>query len=187
MTLQERALVDLATALSDAGIPYMVIGGLANAVWGEPRATLDIDVTVALEPEALDRLITAVVPLFQPLVPDPASFVRETHVLPVASEQGVRADLILGVLPFELLAIERATAISIQQQDVRFCTAEDLILLKAVSTRTRDLDDVQGILRRRIDSLDLEYLEPRIRELADLLERPEIVERWLSWKEEASP
>jgi hypothetical protein len=47
MTTQEQALVRLAQLLSEHGIPYMVIGGLANAVWGEPRTTLDIDVTVS--------------------------------------------------------------------------------------------------------------------------------------------
>lgn len=47
MTSQEQALVRLARRLSDLEVPYMVIGGVANAVWGEPRATLDIDVTLA--------------------------------------------------------------------------------------------------------------------------------------------
>ena len=48
MTLQEQALVTICHVLEGGGIPYMVIGGLANAVWGEPRATLDIDITVWL-------------------------------------------------------------------------------------------------------------------------------------------
>jgi len=26
----------------------MVVGGMANAVWGEPRATLDIDITIRI-------------------------------------------------------------------------------------------------------------------------------------------
>ena len=48
MTAQEDALAQLAALLEDTRVPYMVIGGLANIVWGEPRATLDIDVTVWL-------------------------------------------------------------------------------------------------------------------------------------------
>ena len=46
MTVVEQALVRLSQTLSDNGIPYMIIGGMANAVWGEPRATLDIYATV---------------------------------------------------------------------------------------------------------------------------------------------
>jgi len=42
VTSQEETLVALARRLDEHQIPYMIIGGLANAVWGEPRATLDI-------------------------------------------------------------------------------------------------------------------------------------------------
>ena len=34
-------------------------------------------------------------------------------------------------------------------------------------------------------SLDLNYLEPRIRELSIALERPEIWESWAAWKQKA--
>lgn len=38
--------MSLVTALDDAGIDYALVGGLAVAVWGAPRATKDIDVLV---------------------------------------------------------------------------------------------------------------------------------------------
>jgi len=56
MTSLERALIKLAQTLSDNGIPYMIIGGMANAVWGEPRATLDIDLNY-LEPRIRELAI----------------------------------------------------------------------------------------------------------------------------------
>ena len=46
MTVLEHALTNLAEFLKDQKIPYMVIGGFANIIWGEPRATIDIDVTI---------------------------------------------------------------------------------------------------------------------------------------------
>ena len=36
MTSLERALINLADILSANNIPYMIIGGMANAVWGKP-------------------------------------------------------------------------------------------------------------------------------------------------------
>ena len=45
MTPLERALIALARRLSEINVSYMLVGGMANAIWGEPRATLDIDVT----------------------------------------------------------------------------------------------------------------------------------------------
>ena len=35
----------------------MIVGGIANAVWGEPRATIDVDVTVSVENPDLSTAI----------------------------------------------------------------------------------------------------------------------------------
>ncbi len=36
-------LWDLQNFLKVRGVPYMIIGGIGNLVWGEPRMTVDID------------------------------------------------------------------------------------------------------------------------------------------------
>jgi len=56
--LLEKALLDLATLLDQNKIKYMVIGGMANAKWGRPRATLDIDVTVWVQEHEIKGLIS---------------------------------------------------------------------------------------------------------------------------------
>ena len=109
---------------------------------------------------------------------------EETRVLPLESHSGVRVDLIFGLLPFEREAVARATSIEVAGTEIRFCTPEDLILLKIISQREKDQADVQGILRQRFRDLDLEYLEPRIGELSELLSRPEISQNWSRWKTE---
>ncbi len=43
INLFEQSLRDISALLNNQKIDYMVIGGLANAKWGNPRATLDID------------------------------------------------------------------------------------------------------------------------------------------------
>ena len=184
MTSQEAALVLLARLLAKHQIPYMIIGGLANAVWGEPRATLDIDVTISADTSDAGRISSLLDRHFRALVSDPEAFAEETRVLPLESRTGVRVDLIFGLLPFERDAIERAKPVAIADEEIRFCTPEDLILLKIISRRERDQADVQGILRRRLSGLDLEYLEPRIEELSELLSRPEILQNWSRWKAE---
>lgn len=185
MTRQEETLAEIARGLERLGISYMVIGGLANAVWGEPRSTLDIDLTIAADTSRAARISAELRPEFEALVEDPQGFVEETRVLPLESRTGVRVDLVFGLLPFELEAIDRATRLPVADTRISFCTAEDLILLKIVSTRERDRSDVRGILRRRLGELDLDYLEPRIEELADLLSRPQIARDWSAWKAEA--
>lgn len=182
MTSQEEALVSLARRLDEHHIPYMIIGGLANAVWGEPRATLDIDVTISADTSEANRIASMLEEDFRPLISDPEAFADETRVLPLESRAGIRIDLIFGLLPFERNAIERARPVPVADEVIRFCTPEDLILLKIISKRDQDLMDVQGILRRQFSDLDLEYLEPRIEELSTLLSRPGILENWSRWK-----
>ena len=65
MTSLERALVRLALTLSANGIPYMIIGGMANAVWGEPRATLDIDATVWVDDEEIGQTVSLLAKVFR--------------------------------------------------------------------------------------------------------------------------
>jgi hypothetical protein len=98
MTAQEQALSDLCRALEDSGVPYMLVGGQANAVWGEPRATLDIDVTVWAEGRT--DVASFLASRFRALVDDAEGFVRQTRVLPLESAAGVRLDVIFGMLPF---------------------------------------------------------------------------------------
>jgi len=40
----EKALGNIAALFNQYNVEYMVIGGLANAKWGRPRATLDSDI-----------------------------------------------------------------------------------------------------------------------------------------------
>ena len=186
MTDQESALLALAAVLEGNHIPYMVIGGLANAVWGEARATLDIDATVWVEEPAIAGVVEELDDVFRVLTGDPVAFIKETRVLPLDSERGVRLDVVFGLLPFERDAIGRAVTFPVAGTPVRFCTAEDLILMKIISTRERDLADAEGVTLRRLGELDLGYLEPRIRELADLLGRTEITQHWAEWKVKAA-
>ena len=48
MSVRTRALQELAGFFERHRLRYMVIGGLANTVWGRPRATYDADVKVIL-------------------------------------------------------------------------------------------------------------------------------------------
>lgn len=185
MTPLDTTLVKLARTLSDNNIPYMVIGGMANAVWGEPRATLDIDVTIWVNEDETANVVSILSGLFRSLIDDHISFIRETNVLPLESEDGVRVDLIFGKLPYEQEAIARAVEVAIENVPVRFCTPEDLILHKIISDRERDINDARGVTIRRMSSLDISYLEPRIRELSDALDRPEIWNSWATWKKNA--
>ncbi|MCF8111923.1 MAG: nucleotidyltransferase [Desulfobacteraceae bacterium] len=183
--LLENALGDIAALFEKHRIEYMVIGGLANAKWGQPRATLDIDITLWVSDSEIKNLISLLKGSYTLLVDKPFEFIRDTRVLPLKDHQNQRIDLIFGALPFERQAIERSLKVEIGNTAVNFCTPEDLILLKIISDRPRDLEDVQGILRFRKETLDYNYLEPRIQDLANLLDRPDILSQWERWNQKS--
>ncbi len=60
MMLLEQ-LATIVRALDEAKIDYALVGGLAVAVWGAPRATQDIDLLV--RPESVDDIVATVEPL----------------------------------------------------------------------------------------------------------------------------
>lgn len=166
-------LLEITRHLDSAGIPYMVIGGFANLQWGRPRITEDLDITVSVPEREWDDFIRAVATRFDLLPADPASFARETRVLPVRAGS-VRIDLIFAGMLYEEEAIRRSVPVTVEGESVHICTAEDLILHKLVSERPRDLEDVEGVIIRQAGNLDRGYLDPKIRELAAGMERPAI-------------
>ena len=176
----QTALAEVAKALDAAGVGYMVIGGMAHVAWGSARSTVDVDLTVLLAPEDVPELLRILRRQIANLPEDPAGFAAETGVLPFAHRNGVRVELMLATHPYAQTAIDRAISIDVLGTPVRFCTPEDLVLHKIISDRERDRSDVQDLLERRGKELDREYLDPRVHELATLLERPEIETRYRS-------
>lgn len=176
MTKLEAAVVQLASFLSRMKVPYMIIGGYANLFWGRPRLTQDLDVTVFMDDADIQRLADGLSAEFAILPKDPASFVKETRVLPIATHEGVRVDLIIAGLPYEQTAIERARTVAVAGHPVHVCTPEDLIIHKVISGRPRDREDVQGVIARQGKALDRSYLDPIVRELSIALDRPDVWE-----------
>src|SRR5262249_30386441 len=130
MTRLENGLAEVAIALDELDIPYMLIGGLAVAQWEEPRATVDIDVTIWVAPDRIDDTIVALSRRFAIRSSDPARFVGETHVLPMATSQGIPVDLLFALWPIEREAIENAVERSIGGHRLRVVPLNYLIFMK---------------------------------------------------------
>jgi len=176
MTRFESALLTIARVLETSAVPSMVVGGVANLFWGVPRTTLDLDITIWVEDADIPRFIQRLRGVLRLLPDDPAAFVRETRVLPTETKEGFRVNLIFGTLPFEETAIRRARAMSVAEEPVRVCTPEDLVVLKIVSDRPRDREDVAGIIRTQGVGLDRSYLDPLIEGLAADMGRPDLLD-----------
>ncbi|HXF69773.1 MAG TPA: nucleotidyl transferase AbiEii/AbiGii toxin family protein [Thermoflexus sp.] len=167
----ESLLSKLARALDAEGLPYMIIGGQAVLLYGEPRVTRDIDVTLAATPEDLDPIRHVIQKLgLRPLITEIESFVRKTWVLPTLDEEtGLRVDFIFSWTSYERLAIARARTIPIAGYPVRFAAPEDVIIHKALAGRPRDWEDIRSILRKQ--TLDSEEIRRWLRAFSEALGR----------------
>lgn len=174
----EEALERVTGILDEGRIPYMVIGGVANLVWGLARTTTDLDITVDVEDTGIESFLPLARRCGLPLLGEAVVFAEERRVLPIRTPDGTRVDFILATLPFEFEAIRRASTVRMADTEFRVCTAEDLIILKAASERPRDHDDIVGVLRRQKNRLDLTDVDSVVEALAKDLSEPEIAERY---------
>jgi hypothetical protein len=161
----EQLLEAIALALDRLGIPYMLIGGQAVLLYGEPRLTRDIDVTLGVGPERLSELLEWVRGSgWQVLVEAPADFVGRTMVLPcLEPASGIRVDFVFSFSAYERQALARVRRVRIGSAHVRFASLEDLIVHKVLAGRPRDLEDVRSILLKN-PVFDLEYVRHWLRE-----------------------
>jgi hypothetical protein len=103
MQSQLQALADVKEFLDRHSIKHMVIGGIANAVWGRPRATRDADFKILIGDFSIDQIVGLIGSQFTYRTSDPHSFAHQTYVLPIYSSNGIEVDIILGFLPYDKL------------------------------------------------------------------------------------
>ena len=149
--------LDLFSTLHRHQVEYALIGGLAVALHGVERNTMDIDLALVLSPDNVDRFLHAAQDLgLTPVLPVPITTLRDTDTLrdwhdhrhltafglrsPGAA--GVTVDILLFP-PIDPQALqERALALEIGSTPVRVASIDDLIALKQQAGRPLDLDDV---------------------------------------------
>jgi hypothetical protein len=147
----------VAEALAAVGARWYLFGAQAALIWGRPRLTADVDVTVRLEPEDPDALVRAFARHGFRLRVDPGDdFVRRTRVLPFVFEpNGLPVDVVLGGPGLEELFLSRAVPVRVGSVTVPVISPEDLIVTKILAGRPKDIEDVRGILLERVAQLDL--------------------------------
>jgi predicted nucleotidyltransferase len=147
-------------ALNEAGIRYVVVGGLAVVLHGYARLTVDVDLVIDLDEEQARRAIETLVGMgLQPRVPvNPIEFAdrstRETWI----RDRGMQVfsmfdpsnpmrvvDLFVDhPLPFEDLWA-RSVRFDLEEMTVRVASISDLIQLKRLAGRPQDQADIEQL------------------------------------------
>lgn len=176
--------LEVAAALERVGVPYLIGGSVASTVWGEPRATLDVDFVVQLDVDQVELLAEAL----------EADFVLERESMREAARQARHCNLIhlAPMLKVDLHVrrdvghngeeMRRARRVRLRDDPegyARVATPEDTVLQKLRWFREegevsdRQWRDVLGVIKGSGRELDSAYLERWAEELevADLLRR----------------
>lgn len=177
--MTSERLAALARLLEAIGRPAAILGGLAVAVHGRPRMTLDADVTVDLEPDQARCVLDAALQVgFEPRVADPEGFARDTRVLPLRQASDLwEVDLIFAGSPYEREALARARVHRLGGVELPVMSAEDLLIHKILAGRPRDIEDVRAIVERQSTDLDRGTVRAVLLELAEALADDELRRR----------
>jgi hypothetical protein len=169
-------LSGLASGLRKLGVPWYLFGAQAVLVYGRPRLTEDVDVTVELGDHTTAELVEALLPegFVLPEFADDA-FIAVTRVLPMLhAPTGLSLDLVLGGPGLEALFASRVRSHQIGGRRIPVISPEDLIVTKILGGRAKDLEDVRGLLTEQRD-LDTESVRELLAEIELALGQSDLV------------
>jgi predicted nucleotidyltransferase len=139
--------------LEGVGASYAIMGGLAVRLYALPRATYDIDFVITLAPELLPKFYLDcenagfTIPEAQR-----TGWIESVAGFPVVKLQwamtdfSIDVDLFLAESPFQHEILRRRLRAGANGWQAWFVSVEDLILLKLMAGRRKDLADVADVL-----------------------------------------
>jgi len=158
--------LDLFGKLQEFEVEYLLIGGLAVSLHGVERSTMDIDITVAMQPNNLDKLIACAESLgLKPVLPVPLNSLldipllekwhKEKNLQAFALRTEEIAGVTLDILLFPTVDFtdmqRRVVEFKIGSTQIKVAAIEDLISLKQSAGREIDLSDIKHL--KKVQSL----------------------------------
>jgi hypothetical protein len=168
-------LTDLSKVLSRWGRWY-VFGAQAVIVYGVPRLSADVDITLDLVPDEPERFAREMEAAGFALRVGDSDFVRRTRVMPfVHVATAMPLDVVLAGSGLEDEFLGRARTADISGTTVPLIDPEDLIIAKVLAGRPKDIDDAYGVWRLHGRDLDAERIRRILRLLEEALSQSDLI------------
>ncbi len=163
----DKFYTDVVDFLDESKIQYLIIGGLAVSVIGEPRMTNDIDIIVSIKKQNIQHILKNAKKCGWTVNIDrELQRIKETGTFRLNSEF-FHLDVIIASTLLEEKAFARAQKIKLGNRIASFPSPEDLILFKIIVGRDKDILDARSIVIRHKNHLDYQYLEKWAQSISD--------------------
>ena len=151
-------LLSIHSAFDKDSIPHAFGGAIAFAYYGQPRATSDIDINIALKVRQHGLVLDSLSALFA--IPDRAGAEREIiRNAQVRLRWGhIPVDLFFSDIPFHESIAARTKEVDFMGTKIPIISAEDLIILKSAYDRGKDWIDIENMFKVQGPTLDEGYM-----------------------------
>lgn len=156
LTPPELAVL-VSAALRARGIHHAVGGALALAFYAEPRGTLDVDLNVFVDCAHPDSVLTVLRDIGIDLAADANARVSQRGDL-FLDHRGCRLDVFFSSISLHESAAQRSRVVGLLGSEVPILSPEDLIVLKLLFNRGKDIVDIEAMVTALGDELDGDYV-----------------------------
>lgn len=176
-TAPARLLAAVRDVLDRRGNRWYVFGAQAVVVWGRPRLTEDVDITVQLAPEDAAGFCAEMDAAgFHLRVSDPETFIARARVLPFLHQStGLPLDIVLAGPGLEEQFLDRAVPVDIEGVSIPLISPEDLIVTKILAGRPKDIEDVRSVLADRSRNLNVTQIRAVLTRLEPALAQSDLL------------
>ncbi|MDI6734916.1 MAG: hypothetical protein QME42_01770 [bacterium] len=170
---QQELLKKVIQTLNQTGIQYMITGSVVSSLQGEPRATHDIDMVIAIKRSVAKRLVE--------FFPSPDFYLDEDSILDAINRQnmfnlidatdGDKVDFwILTDEPFDQSRFSRKISEKFMGIEMQVSTPEDTILAKLRWAKLsggseKQFTDALRVYEVQYGKLDIDYLKHWVKKL----------------------
>jgi hypothetical protein len=171
----ETALGAFAVLAKRAKLRWFVLGAQAVNLHGVPRLTADLDVTVALDERTIDDLIELLA-RGGFVTEEDAAFAAVNRVLPVVHTRSkFPVDVVIAGPGLEERFLDEVEHHRLGRSTIPVIGIENLIAMKVLAGRPKDIEDVRGLLRKPVDH---ERVRGLLRELEEALDQSDLLPRY---------
>ncbi len=157
------SLEAVARALDEAGVPFIIVGGLAVAAHGYGRQTQDVDIVIRLQPDCVRGAFRGLQALgYHPLIPVTAEgfaspeqrnrWIEEKGMTVLNFQSDRHRDTPVDVFVTEPFDFEEEYRLAMVEEiapgvPVRILRLDGLLKLKRAAARPQDLADIAELRR----------------------------------------